>query len=70
MKSEDHCDSELSVDNQEKETLRVQELLKEKDSNCELRIQQEVEKAKAEWRQTLVGGTLNPFFSYVCISVY
>jgi len=39
----------------EKETLMVQELLKEKDSNCELRIQQEVEKAKAEWRQTLVG---------------
>ena len=70
MKSEDHCGSELSVDNQdvlEKETLRVQELLKEKDSNCELRIQQEVEKAKAEWRQTLVGGTMNPFFFYTYV---
>ena len=57
-KNEDHSDSDMSVDNQdviEKETSRVQELLKEKDSNCELRIQQEVEKAKAEWRQTLIG---------------
>ncbi|XP_065904330.1 centrosomal protein of 152 kDa-like isoform X2 [Dysidea avara] len=60
-KNEDHSDSDMSVDNQdviEKETSRVQELLKEKDSNCELRIQQEVEKAKAEWRQTLIAESM------------
>lgn len=60
-KREGHFDSKEAVDNQnviDNETLKVQELLKEKDSNCELRIQEEVEKAKAEWRQTLIGMVL------------
>lgn len=42
-------------DNQEKEAHSVKELLEQKDSQCALKVQEEVEKAKAEWRQTLIG---------------
>ena len=36
----------------------MKELLEQKDSQCALKIQEEVEKAKAEWRQTLIGRIL------------
>lgn len=39
----------------EKEAHNVKKLLEQKDSQCALKIQEEVEKAKAEWRQTLIG---------------
>lgn len=42
-------------DTVEKEACKVKELLEQKDSQCALKVQEEVEKAKAEWRQTLIG---------------
>ena len=39
----------------EKEAHEVKKLLEQKDSQCALKIQEEVEKAKTEWRQTLIG---------------
>ena len=48
---------------------KVTKLLEQKDSQCALKIQEEVEKAKTQWRQTLIGRALITDFGYAIITV-